>query len=111
MEENDRAGAELKKITADRYNEGIRSLHPIRIDTPVRIQDPNSRLWDKAGIIVSKGKHRDYRVKQPSGRILWRTTRFLREHVTQLDMNPRWPLVQEACALPLTDNELTWLHW
>ena len=85
MEECDRFNAEQKTSATDRYNERARPLEPLNIGTPVRIQDPNSKLWDRSGIIISKGRHRDYRVKQPSGRILWRNRRFLRENVAPPD--------------------------
>lgn len=59
MEECDRFNAEQKTSATDRYNERARPLAPLNIGTPVRIQDPNSKLWDRSGIILSKGRHRD----------------------------------------------------
>ena len=46
----------------------------------MRIQDPNSKLWDRVGQVVGIGRHRDYHVKLPSGRIYWRNRRFLRQY-------------------------------
>ncbi|XP_046640190.1 uncharacterized protein K02A2.6-like [Daphnia pulicaria] len=61
-----------------RYDERARPLSPLTIGSHVRIQDPHSLLWDRAGQIVSIGKYRSYRVKFASGSVLWRNRRHLR---------------------------------
>ena len=43
-----------------------------------------SKTLEQTGMIVSMGKNRDYRVKKPSGRVLWRNRRFLRPDHTLL---------------------------
>ncbi|XP_043223982.1 uncharacterized protein K02A2.6-like [Amphibalanus amphitrite] len=60
------------------YNSSARSLPPLKIGADVRLQDPISKRWDKVGVIIGVGYKRDYHVKLPSGRVLWRNRRFLR---------------------------------
>ena len=61
-----------------RYDAHSKPLPPLKIGDNVRIQDPESKHWDKLGVITGIGKRRDYIVKTPSGSILWRNRRFLR---------------------------------
>jgi hypothetical protein len=61
-----------------RYDAHTRPLSPLRIGTPVRIQDPDSKLWTHVGVIVAVGRYRSYRIKFASGSVLWRNRRFLR---------------------------------
>ena len=51
------------------------------VGTHVDIQDPMSKLWMRRGVIVGIGRHRDYNVKLPSGRILWRNRRYFRRRL------------------------------
>ncbi|KAG0722364.1 Transposon Ty3-I Gag-Pol polyprotein [Chionoecetes opilio] len=60
------------------YNRSSRALPPLHVSTPVRIQDCKSRRWNKQGVVVGVGKHRDYHVQVASGRIFWRNRRYLR---------------------------------
>jgi hypothetical protein len=64
-----------------RYDTRTRPLAPISIGTPVRIQDPISKLWSHVGVIVAVGRYRSYRVKFASGSVLWRNRRFIRPMV------------------------------
>ena len=57
-----------------------RLLPPLRLGDSVFLQDPVSKRWNRTGIIVGIGRHRDYHVKVPSGRVYWRNRRFLRPH-------------------------------
>jgi hypothetical protein len=66
-----------------RYNECAHSYPPLRIGTPVRVQDTDTGLWDQIGIVIGIGDRRDYRIKKPSGRVLWSNRRFLRTDHTQ----------------------------
>ena len=50
----------------------------LNLDTQVRLQDPTTKRWDTVGIVMGVGKSRDYLVKMPSGRVLWRNRRLLR---------------------------------
>ena len=99
MEDRDRIATKLKEAAMERYNKNARPLPPIKIGTTVRIQDPTSKLWDRSGVVVSVGKNRDYRVKQPSGRTLWRNRRFLRE-----DRTAELPMDQPADHVPTPDK-------
>ena len=60
------------------YNDSAHTLAPLKVGSNVRLQDPVSKRWDKVGVIVGIGYKRDYHVKLPSGRVLWRNRRFLR---------------------------------
>jgi len=63
---------------ASRYDVSSKVLHPLSVGSEVVVQDVRSRRWNRGGTIVSKGRRRDYTVKLPSGRTLWRNRRFLR---------------------------------
>ncbi|XP_064088415.1 uncharacterized protein LOC135202893 [Macrobrachium nipponense] len=77
-EEYDRRAASCSQAAKIRYDSHAHPLAPLKLDDNVRIQDPISKRWDKTGVIMGIGKSRDYHVKLPSGRILWRNRRFLR---------------------------------
>ena len=62
----------------ERYNPQSRSLQPLHIGAEVRVQHPTTKKWDRVGVIIGIGQHRDYHVKLPSGRVYWRNRRFLR---------------------------------
>ena len=61
-----------------RDNAHSRTLQPLRIGTEVRVQHTTTNKWDRVGVIIGIGRHRDYHVKLPSGRVYWRNRRFLR---------------------------------
>ena len=61
-----------------RDNEHSRSLQPLRIGADVRMQHTITKKWDRVGVIIGIGRHRDYHVKLPSGRVYWCNRRFLR---------------------------------
>ena len=67
-----------KRKEKDRYDSGAKPLNQLQIGQRVRIQDPNSKKWDRVGYIVGIGRNRDYHVKLPSGRVYWRNRQFLR---------------------------------
>jgi hypothetical protein len=75
MDSSDRLQAERVKAA---YDQHARPLRPLRVGDSVRVQDADSKRWDKQGIIVSVGESRDYRVKMQSGRIYLRNRKFLR---------------------------------
>ena len=74
---DERAALEHEKVRTH-YNKRARKLHPLGIGTTVRVQNHSTKLWDRVGIIVAVGRFRDYRIKFPSGSVLWRNRRFLR---------------------------------
>ena len=60
------------------YDKTAKPLKEFKVGVYVSVQNPSSKLWDRYGRIVGVGKRRDYHIKMPSGRILWRNRRFLR---------------------------------
>ena len=78
-EEADTKRAKIRAEANDFYNRNAHDLEPLKIGTRVRVQDPVDKRWTRIGDIVGVGKHRDYRVKFPSGRTLWRNRRYLRK--------------------------------
>ena len=71
----------LSAATEHSFNESSRSLKKLQIGTSVDVQDARTKRWSKRGVIVAIGKHRDYFVKLPSGRVYWRNRRFLRPFI------------------------------
>eukprot|EP00094_Tigriopus_californicus_P014051 TCALIF_13607-PA protein Name:"Protein of unknown function" AED:0.40 eAED:0.40 QI:0/0/0/0.5/0/0/2/0/123 len=65
------------------YDKRSRPLTPLTIGQTVRLQNHSSKRWDRIGIIVGIGKHRDYHLKTPSGRVYWLNRRFLRPLIAQ----------------------------
>ena len=78
MEDYDKKASELQAHLKADYDVRAHELPRLAIGATVRLQDPVSKLWDKTAIILSRGRHRDYRVRLPSGRCYWRNRRYLR---------------------------------
>ena len=74
----DQKRAENREQTEGTYNRSARPLPPLKIADEVRLQDPISKRWDRIGVVVGIGRHRDYHIKVPSGRVYWRNRRLLR---------------------------------
>lgn len=74
-----RAATRADQVTA-LYDSHARSLPSLSVGVHVRIQNPDTRRWDKVGVVMgrSTNRTRDYEVKLPSGRVWWRNRRFLR---------------------------------
>ncbi|KAK4313075.1 hypothetical protein Pmani_015544 [Petrolisthes manimaculis] len=62
----------------DSYDAHARPLPPLDLGTTVRVQHPVTKRWDTVGTVMGIGRSRDYHVRTPSGRVLWRNRRFLR---------------------------------
>ncbi|XP_063591351.1 uncharacterized protein LOC134768457 [Penaeus indicus] len=77
-EDCDRRAAVRAKDVKTRYDKRAHSLPKLEIGAQVRVQVPTSKRWDKVGTVMGIGKSRDYHIRLPSGRILWRNRRFLR---------------------------------
>ena len=74
----DQRAADLRDAAISTYNRSSKPLGPLQLGTTVRVQDPQTKLWDKIATVISIGQHRTYRVRLTSGRVLWRNRRFLR---------------------------------
>ena len=79
-EEADARGSKISEKAREHYDKSAKELQPLKVGTKVRVQDAASKLWDKVGEIVGVGRHRDYHIKVPSGRVLWRNRRFIRRY-------------------------------
>ena len=67
-----------KSKAALNYDRTAKPSSPINIGVSVRIQNPKEKVWDAVGEVVGKGRNRDYLVKLPSGKIIWRNRKFLK---------------------------------
>lgn len=79
--EFDRKISNLNKRTEKHYNKSSRPLESLKINCQVRLQNPASKRWDKIGIVVGIGRRRDYFVKLPCGKLVWRNRKFIRPTV------------------------------
>ena len=79
-----RAATRLHDATT-RYDAHAKPLLPLPLGSVARIQDPITKRWDKVGTIMGVGNSRDYLIRMPSGRVLWRNRRFLRPVAPQPD--------------------------
>ncbi len=78
LEEHDAKTSKLALKTEHNYNKSAKNLPQLKAGMKVVMQDPNTKLWDRTGIIMSKGNHRNYRIKTHSGLCLWRNRRFIK---------------------------------
>ncbi len=78
MNTHDRRTASRQKQATEAYNMHTRKLPHLSVGQHVRIRDHMTKEWDMTGIVMSRGQHRDYRVRLPSGRTYWRNRRLLR---------------------------------
>ncbi|QQP42182.1 Uncharacterized protein FKW44_016766, partial [Caligus rogercresseyi] len=85
MEEHDRKTAELAAKATERYDALSKTLPPISVGATVRIQDYVTKPWDCVGRVIAVGRSRDYRIRLPSRRCVWRNRKFLRWIPTKLD--------------------------
>ena len=54
------------------YDQRAHPLRPLKTGQHVRVQNSITKLWDRVGIVVGIGRHRDYHVKTGSGAVMWR---------------------------------------
>ncbi|XP_045137205.1 uncharacterized protein LOC123519765 [Portunus trituberculatus] len=73
-----RAAAHAAQVQAQ-YNSHACPLPRLSAGQTVWIQDLISHRWDKVGLVMGCGRSRDYEVRLPSGQVLWRNRRFLRQ--------------------------------
>lgn len=99
------AASANKEAAAQRlYNETAHPLPPSSVGAKVLIQDPRSRRWTSVGTVVEVGRRRDYQVRLPSGRVLWRNRRFLRPHMEAQVERSSGSLTRQAEGV-VEDNE------
>ncbi|KAI0225297.1 hypothetical protein LSAT2_023835 [Lamellibrachia satsuma] len=82
-DEQDASCRQTHARNEERYNRQSRPLPQLRIGTQVRLQNPITKKWDRVGVIIGIGRHRDYHVKLPSGRVYWRNRRFMKPDIAQ----------------------------
>lgn len=61
------------------YNKSAHPLSPIKVQDRVAVQDSRTGRWDKYGVVVETGEHRDFWIKLASGRVLRRNRKFIRK--------------------------------
>ena len=59
------------------YNSKSKNHQGLKISLKVRIQDNVTKRWDRIGVIVTIGNYRNYLIKLPIGRCVWRNRRFI----------------------------------
>ena len=79
MNDFDRKSAEHRAKAMEKYDLSSKTLPPLAIGDHVLIQDQHNKRWDKTGVITRMGCSRDYEIRMPSGRLVWRNRRFLRK--------------------------------
>ena len=77
-EDCDRRAAARTTEVQRQYDQHARPLPQLSVGQHVRVQDPTSHRWDKVGVVMGRGRSRDYELRLPSGRVWWRNRRFLR---------------------------------
>ena len=68
----------LKEKKKNYYNLHSKTLPELCIKQQVRVQDEETKRWNKIGTIIRIGNHRQYLVEMENGRKLWRNRKFLR---------------------------------
>ena len=100
MEDHDKKTAEATEKATARYDATSKSRTPIPVGSQVRIQHHSTHLWDRVGKVLFQGKSRDYQVKLPSGRVIWRNRRFLRPIPEEPPMEVDTKLSEEQAKVP-----------
>ncbi len=85
LEEHDKRTAEDLCKRKELYDRSAKPLTPLNLGTSVIIQNAVTKKWDKTGKVVTVGPNRNYRIRQPSGRCVWRNRKFLRGISTDAD--------------------------
>ena len=68
----------MKERRKNYYNLHSRNLDEFQVNDNVRIQNEETKRWDRKGRVVKIGYHRQYLIELTNGRRLWRNRRFLR---------------------------------
>ena len=75
----DQGAADRCDTTIRRYTRRSNPLGPLNLGSSVCVQDPQSKLWDRVATVVSLSQHHTHRARLPSGHVLWRNHRYLRQ--------------------------------
>ena len=86
-DEQDASCRQADAQNEERYNRQFRPLSHLHIGTQVRLQNPITKKCDRVGVIIGIGRHRDYHVKLPSGRVYWCNCRFMKPDTAQSGEN------------------------
>ena len=78
-DEADSAATARQEVTRQAYDRHARDLRDLDVGSQVAVQDSATKRWDRFGIVTEVGPHRRYFVRLPSGRVLTRNRRFLRQ--------------------------------
>ena len=95
-EECDARAEHLRTKEKEHHDATARPLPGLNIGTYVNVQDHVTKRWDKLGVIVGIGSHRDYLIKMGSGRILRRNRKFLRPHRLLMPLEKSEPSGQSS---------------
>lgn len=87
IEKCDRRATARAEAVRERYDSQACPFQPFHLSAHVRVQDPVTKRWKKVAVVIGVGKSRDYLVRTPSGRILWRNRRYLRAVSDPADMD------------------------
>ena len=82
--EHDRKITKLREKEKTAYDQHSKDLPKLTVGDDVRVQDALTKKWDRVGVIVAVGRYRDYSIKLPSGRLLWRNRRFIKKILPEL---------------------------
>ena len=79
-DEADAAATRLREDAERRYNQHARDLPGLRVGSQVMVQNHVNKRWDRCGVVTEVDhSRRRYFVRLPSGRVLTRNRRFLRQ--------------------------------
>ena len=103
-EEREKAYAKRNQALETNYNEHSHSLEPLKVQTPVRIQENGG--WMKTGRVVEVLPNRQYQIRMDgSGRLSLRNRRFLKPiHAEVVGKPEKLPLSNFPIPSALSDN-------
>ncbi|XP_043209539.1 uncharacterized protein LOC122374691 [Amphibalanus amphitrite] len=74
--------------TEERYNMTARAHPALRVGQKVIVQDPITKVWNRTGTVTGVGSRRDFNIRLPSGRLMWRNRRYLRPQSVAASQSP-----------------------
>ena len=73
------------------YDRHARDLPMLGVGSQVTLQNHATGLWDRHGVVTDIGPHRRYFIRLPSGRVLTRNRRHLRQRYAHAQSDPAEP--------------------